>query len=526
MSDILGVSLVQTPQSTTFMAVNQLKAGAALNYVILGLNALTGLLYTPYMLRMLGQNEFGIYTLAASVIAYLSLLDFGFGNAVIRYTAKMRANGDKEGEYSLFGTFTILYSVIGIIALAVGLVLWANTDNMFGDTMTADELDQTRTVILLMVANIAVSFPLGIYGSIITAYENFVFLRVVSIIRIFVSTGVLVLILYCGYKAIGLVVVQTVFNIAGLLINAIYCHKKLRIKMRFNNFNWPLIREIAVYSFWIFLNVIMDRIYWSTGQFVLGVTAGPITVAIYGLAITIMNIYMSYSTAIAGVLLPRITSMVTHNADDREISDLFIRTGRIQFIIMGLILSGFIVFGAPFIRVWAGADYANAFPIAVIFLTALLIPLIQNVGITILQARNQMRFRSLLYVSIAIVTLGAQIILAPRFGGMGCAWAIGAALLLGQGLIMNIYYQRIQRIDIVKFWREIASMMLVPILMTGAGLYVIHSFPSPSIGQILLAMAVYIAVYIPLFWVFSMNASERDLIRAPFAKVLRKIRRQ
>lgn len=507
------------------MAVNQLKAGAALNYVILGLNALTGLLYTPYMLRMLGQNEFGIYTLAASVIAYLSLLDFGFGNAVIRYTAKLRAGGDKEGQYSLFGTFTIVYSIIGIIALAVGLVLWANTDNMFGATMTADELGQTRTVILLMVANIAVSFPLGIYGSIITAYENFIFLRVVSIIRIFVSTAVLVLILYCGYKAIGLVVVQTVFNLAGLLINAVYCHKKLRIKMRFNSFNRPLIREIAVYSFWIFLNVIMDRIYWSTGQFVLGVTAGPTTVAIYGIAITIMAIYMSYSTAIAGVLLPRITSMVTLNANDREISDLFIRTGRIQFIIMGLILSGFIVFGGPFIQIWAGADYADAFPIAVIFLSALLIPLIQNVGITILQARNQMRFRSLLYVSIAIATLGAQIVLAPKYGGLGCAFAIGAALLLGQGLIMNIYYQRVQHIDIVRFWREITSMLPVPVLMTAAGLYVIHLLPVLSIGQILLAMAVYIAVYIPLFWVFSMNTYERSLIRAPFAKVLRKIRR-
>lgn len=507
------------------MPTNQLKAGAALNYVILGLNALTGLLYTPYMLRMLGQNEFGIYTLAASVIAYLSLLDFGFGNAVIRYTARMRAQGDKEGQYSLFGTFTVLYSVIGIIALAIGLVLWANTDNMFGATMTADELAQTRTVILLMVFNVAISFPLSIYGSIITAYENFIFLRIVSIIRIFVSTGVLILILYFGYKAIGLVVVQTTFNLAGLLINAVYCHKRLRIKVRFNNFNWVLIREIAVYSFWIFLNVIMDRIYWSTGQFVLGVTAGPTTVAVYGIAITIMSIYMSYSTAIAGVLLPRITSMVTRNASDHDISDLFIRTGRLQFIIMSLILSGFIVFGAPFIRIWAGSDYAEAYPIAIIFLIALLIPLIQNVGITILQARNQMRFRSLLYVSIAIVTLGAQILLAPNYGGMGCAMAIGAALLLGQGLIMNIYYQRNQHIDIIKFWREIGRMMSIPILMTICGLYIVNTLPTLSLGQILLAMALYIAVYIPLFWMFSMNTYERELIRTPFTKVLRRVRR-
>ena len=67
--------------------MNQLKVGALLNYVVLGLNSLIGLLYTPYMLRMMGQSEYGIYSLAASVIAYLTIMDCGFGNAIIRYTA-------------------------------------------------------------------------------------------------------------------------------------------------------------------------------------------------------------------------------------------------------------------------------------------------------------------------------------------------------------------------------------------------------------------------------------------------------
>ena len=73
--------------------MNQVKAGAILNYVIIGLNTLLGLLYTPYMLHMLGQNEYGLYSLVASIIAYLTILDFGFGNAIVRYTAKFRAEG-------------------------------------------------------------------------------------------------------------------------------------------------------------------------------------------------------------------------------------------------------------------------------------------------------------------------------------------------------------------------------------------------------------------------------------------------
>lgn len=50
-----------------FMAINQLKAGAFLSYISIGLNNIVGLLYTPYMLRMLGQNEYGLYSLVASV---------------------------------------------------------------------------------------------------------------------------------------------------------------------------------------------------------------------------------------------------------------------------------------------------------------------------------------------------------------------------------------------------------------------------------------------------------------------------
>lgn len=58
--------------------MNQLKGGAALSYVSIVLNMMVGLMYTPYMLRMLGQSEYGLYSLAASIIAYLTVLDFGF----------------------------------------------------------------------------------------------------------------------------------------------------------------------------------------------------------------------------------------------------------------------------------------------------------------------------------------------------------------------------------------------------------------------------------------------------------------
>jgi len=131
--------------------MNQVKAGAALNYVIILLNVLLGLLYTPFMLRMLGQNEYGLYSLVASVIAYLTVLDFGFGNAIIRYTAKFRAEGKLREQWEMFGLFLIVYSVIGLLAFGAGLGLFFNVDALFDRTMTPEDISKAQTMMLFLV---------------------------------------------------------------------------------------------------------------------------------------------------------------------------------------------------------------------------------------------------------------------------------------------------------------------------------------------------------------------------------------
>ena len=504
------------------MAVNQIKAGAVLNYVILALNALAGLLYTPFLLRMLGQSEFGIYSLAASVIAYLSMLDAGFGNAVIRYTAKYRAEGKSSEQYKLFGLFTILYVIIGFLTLCLGLILYFNLGSMFGDTLNPVELERSKVIILLMVINLAFSFPLSIYGAIIFAYENFIFLRVMQIWRIVVNIVVMIFLLTLGYKAVAMVVLQTVLNFIVLGANVWYSRRKLNVRVHFGRFDVSLLKEIAIYSFWIFLNVIMDRIYWSTGQFILGMVSGTIAVAVFSVAIHLEGIYMSFSTAISSVFLPRVTKLVVKSDNKKEISDLFIRTGRIQYCILAFVLVGFIIFGRPFIDLWAGPGYSEAYEITLLFFISLTIPLMQNLGITILQARNQMKFRSLLYIVIAVVSLLFQYPLAKFYGGIGCAWAISVALLFGQGLIMNIYYNRHQGIDIFHFWREILKMTIVPAIAVIIGVVALRYVEVTSISRLFIVMVVFMILYLPAFWLFAMNKYERNLIKSPIMKIIRR----
>lgn len=500
--------------------MNQIKAGAVLNYVIIGLNTLVGLAYTPYMLRCLGQNEYGLYSLVASIIAYLTILDFGFGNAIVRYTAKFRAEGRKQEQWEMFGMFLIVYSFIGLIAIGGGLALYFNIDALFDRTMTDSDLSQARIMMLLLTFNLAFTFPLSIFGSIITAYENFVFQRLVNIFRIILSTGVLVLVLAIGFKAVALVVVQTAFNLLTLIINLIYSKKRLKIKVVFGKFNWPFIKEISVYSFWIFLNAIMDKIYWGTGQFVLGAISGTVAVAIFSVAILLQQMYMMFSSSIVSVLLPKVTTMVTNYSSNRDISNLFIKTGRLQCLVMSFVICAFIVFGQGFIQIWAGKDYSESYWITLIFFTSLFIPLIQNTGIVILQARNQMRFRSLLYLVISVLSLIFQIILAKKYGAFGCAVSIGGALILGQGIAMNLYYNNNQKIDIPLFWKEIGKMLISPIVLTLIFILISTSIDFSNILNFVLGTIGYTIIFIPMVWHFSMNNYERNLFYSPFRKII------
>ncbi|OOP73822.1 teichoic acid transporter [Clostridium beijerinckii] len=499
---------------------NQLKAGAILSYISLFLSTIISLLYTPFMLRIMGQSEFGLYSLTSSVVGYLTILDFGFGNAIVRYTAKYRALNEKEKEYNLNGMFIIVYTIIGIITAIAGFILYLNIGNMFSAKMTPSEIEKAKVLTLLLILNLAVSFPLGIFSSIITAYEKFVFSKIINIIRILINPCIMIPLLMLGYKSIGMVVVTTVLNITCLLINMWYCLKKLKVKVYFKNFDFSLLREIIGYSFYIFLNIIVDKINWSADQVILGAVSGTVAVAIYSVASQINGYYLSFSTAISGVFLPKVTAMVTKKASNKELSDLFIKIGRIQYIIMAYILGGFLLVGQNFINIWAGKDYSSAYYITAILIIPVTVPLIQNLGISLLQAQNRQKFRSIAYILVAIINIGLSIPLARIYGGIGCAIGTAIGLIIGNIVLMNIYYYKEIHIDIPQFWKEIFLMTIPATIAFICSLFINSFIEGNGYCYILIRALIFTLIYIPLMWFIGMNKYEKELFSSPLRKII------
>jgi O-antigen/teichoic acid export membrane protein len=234
------------------MKVNQLKAGALLSYVSMGIGYLIMLIYTPIMLRILGQSEYGLYTLVESVVSYLGILNFGFGSAYIRYFFKYKVNEDMEKIAKLNGMFLILFSSIGVLSLLLGLGIWFNANMIFGSKLTVSEYLIVKKLLAIMVINVAISFPEIVFNSYVIAHEKFIFQRLLRMLKVILNPFLVILILYLGFGSIGMAVVITIINIIAAIINVLFCFNKLEMKFRFRSLDLRLMKEITVFSSYIF----------------------------------------------------------------------------------------------------------------------------------------------------------------------------------------------------------------------------------------------------------------------------------
>lgn len=501
--------------------INELKAGTLLSYVNLAISCIIPLFYTPIMLDILGQEEYGLYSLSNSVISYLNLLNFGMGTAVIRYITKSRAEGNTDEVRRYLGLFSIIYSCLACLVCIGGLVLINLSGTMFGQGLSDAEIAKMRVLLVIMTANTAISFPLGIYSSVVIAYEKYIYNKLICIAETILSPVVNLVILYAGFGSVGMAAAGVFVCIVNALLYGAYCVKRLHIYPVFKNMPVWFLRELVGFCAFVFLSSIVDMLYWATDKVLIGALIGSAAVAVYNIGGTFTSILQNMAHAISNVFSTRVNVMVAKDTPKREISELLIRIGRLQYLIVSLILSGYIVFGQVFIRLWAGEGYADAYWIALMTMIPLAIPLIQNIAFATILAENKHRFRSIVYAIIAVLNVVSTYLVLPYYGIIGAAACTAISFILGQGIIMNIYYYRATKLDIPAFWTNIGKMSVVPVCMVITGCVLVqYVLPMTSLWWFLGWVIVYTAVFAVLSWCFSMNQYERDLVLGLVRKVL------
>lgn len=509
------------------MAKGQLKAGSILSYIQMGVSVLINLIYTPVMIRLLGQSEYGLYNTVSSTIAMLSILSLGFNAGYIRYFSKYKKENDNKSIYKLNGLFLIIFVVIGIIAFLCGLFLSQNLTLVFDEGLTAQEYETAKVLMLLLAINLAISFPMSVFSNIISANERFIFLKLLGIIRHVAGPLVTLPILLAGYRSIAMVAVTISVNVVVDVCYFIYVIFVLKNRFIFYGFEKGLFGGVFAYTGFIALNLIVDQINWNLGKFLLGRYSGTTAVAIYSAGYTLYQSYMMFSSHISGVFTPRIHKISRETANDivaqkNQFTELFVKIGRIQFIILALIATGVVFFGKPFISVWAGEGYEESYYVAVLLIISATVPLIQNIGIEIQRSLNKHKFRSLVYFGMAIINIGITAIACQKMGATGAAIGTTVSVLVANGIIMNIYYHKRCNINILKFWKNILRLCLGLLIPVAAGIAIYMLVEFKSVWDMIIWIAVYTVVYCVSMFFIGMNSYERGLIIKPIRKILRR----
>ena len=500
---------------------NQRKIGVVLSYISLIANAVIGFIYVPLLLRFMGQEEYGLYQLMGAFIAYFSVMDFGLSSTIVRYFSKYKALDDRKSMENVLALSALIYFIITLLMLVVGWICYVNLGGIFENSLTPAELDSAKKIFVVLLINIVITIPSKIFDAVIISYERFVYLKLVTILQVLAQPFVVIAVMQRYPYALGLVIVQTVFNFLLILAKGIYSLGKLRMKIRLHAFDRPLFKSMMSFSFFVFLGALMDQLYWRTNPVILGIVSNTSVVAVYGTATTIFNAYMSLSTVITSVFLPKVTAMVAQNATRKDLSELFIRIGRLQFLLLSCVLSGFILFGRQFISVWAGAGFEDAYLITLFLILPFTVDLIQNIGITILQAENKLAFRSVVFLIASVVNIAISIPAAIYFGGPGCAFTTGLTFFIANAIIMNVYYARRIGIAIKAFWIEMAKIGSFAVLCMLVG--TVFTFIPVASGYINLGIkvAAYLLLFIPVMWFFVLNAYEKNLVKTVMARFKR-----
>ncbi|ENJ6565088.1 TPA: oligosaccharide flippase family protein [Proteus mirabilis] len=493
------------------MNLNERKLGVALTYLNIFLNTFVMLAYTPFVLRYLGQSEYGLYSLAITILTYLAILDFGFGNAIIVFTSNYLEKNERKQQQILYGTIKLSYIIISIASLIIMLLLYQNIEPIFSDAMTKNEIDILKVLLIILAINISLMIPLNIYRSILTAYEKFIFIKALSIFRSLSIPLLIIVAIYFNYRVVVMIFIVSIINIIFILLHYFYYKKIIDIKFSVYYFDFKVFRMVFKYSVFIFLALIVDQINWNFGQLIIGSYNGTESVAIYSISILFNTTFIMLSTAISGVMLPKISKMISKGITNSELTLEMIKIGRLQSFIIFMVVLGFILFGKEFIYYWAGHAYQDAYYLTIIIMIPLSIPLIQNLGLSILQAKNKFAFRSIAATIMAIITIFLSLILIRNYGYWGVAFSISVALFLLNGVIMNIYYFKLG-LNIKKFWIEIIKIF-IPMTILFFIIYIIKAqFNVISIKLLILFIFSSVAFIFLFSYSFIMNSYERNIV--------------
>ena len=496
------------------MSKKQITYGAILSYVSIVINIIAGLIYTPWMINQIGKSQYGLYTLANSLIA-LFLMDFGLGSATTRYVSKYRAEGDEDKVNNFLGVIYKLYLIIDAIIFFVLLILFFCLDRIYVN-LTPQEVEQFKVVYVISALFSVFNFPFITQNGILTAYEKFVPLKWADIIYRFLLIGFTVIALLLGYGLYVLVSVHAIVGILVVIYKFIVLKASVSAKANWKYSDKSLYKDLFSFSIWVTVASLAQRLIFNITPTILGITVNTGAIAVFGVITAIEGYTYTFTTAINGMFMPKISKAYVETENEggveggaeKKIQPIFLNVGRFQYALNGLIIVGFTVIGKQFIDLWMGAEYKEAYlGILLVIIPGLFFNSLQ-IANTTLVVRKKVKLQALVNVVCGVVNIILSFILSYFIGVIGSCISIFIAYMI-RAVAMNVIAKKVLKFDIKHFIQKCYIRMSVPMLISVLIAFTINYF-IPDTGWLMLLCqgAVVVVVYFLLMLLLGVSKEE------------------
>ncbi len=498
----------------------QVKLGAVFSYILIIANALYGLFITPFILTSLGESTFGVYRTVASLSAALMIVDLGIGGTVMRYVAKYRADGDLK-RISPFVSM-IMCEAWGIILLLAALMscIYFNLNNIYSGSFTPAEIELTQQLFIILSLCLALHVFENVLNGIISGYNNFIFANGIKLVRLLIRCVLICVVLSHTSSALALASIDLFVTLGFLALEIAYVKLAYRVKLGVSFKHWDsgVFKESSFYTFLLFLTAIAAQINSNMHNVIIGAFKGPELVTIYSFGLLIFGMFEQLSMAISGVMLPTVTQVLKQDEGNRNIQQLIVNVGRVQFLLLGAAVVGFALLGQQFVQAWLGNGFEDVYIIVMVLMLPTLFELCVNVCLSVLRAKNMLGFRTAVLFASSALNLVITIIGVKYISYIAASAGTAISFILGSLLVMNIYYYKKLGFHMIRIYRGIMSRIWVCLLLAGTAVAISRTVFTEGWSAFLLNVLVFSLVYGLSLLLYGLTKEERTGI--PFLNKL------
>jgi O-antigen/teichoic acid export membrane protein len=389
-------------------------------YIAIAVELVIGLVMLPFNLHHLGQESYGLWMLTASVTIHFSILDMGFGGALVNFIARYRAHRNAAALNEIASTTFFVFASFGILAYLIIVGLAFNLDHVF--RISAEQAQTGQWILLIIGLNVAANFPFSIYGGIIGGFQRYDINNVVAIVS---SVGVAtanILVLLAGRGVIALVAATTAVRIFTYFVyrrNAYTIYPALRVRPSL--FRKTRLREVTGFSVYSSIIDWANKLNYELDEVVIGIFLGPVPVAVWAVADRIISGTQRLTNQSNAVLFPVVVDSDAMNRNER-LQQVLLEGTRLSLATVIPIAATLIVLAQPLVLVWVGPKMIGSAIIIQILALAVALRVGNATSTTLLKGAGRIRYLAGVNIVTGLVNLFMSAALVKPFGLPGVAF--------------------------------------------------------------------------------------------------------